>query len=65
MLACRAHPGLHEVSDRAGGSAIAEMTLLGVAGPALATVSVQVPVPPTVRLAGHRASASGRWLGRG
>ena len=56
-LACRAQPEVHDTSDSAGGSRTPATTLLAVAGPALATVSVQVPVPPTVIPAGQDNTA--------
>ena len=56
-LACRAQPEVHDTSDSAYGSRTPATTLLAVPGPALATVSVQVPVPPTVMLAGQDNTA--------
>src|SRR5262245_60672952 len=56
-LACRAQSAVHDTSDSVNGSSTSATTLLAVPGPALATVSVQVPVAPAVRLAGQDKAA--------
>jgi hypothetical protein len=47
----------NETSDSAAGSRMPAASWLAMAGPALATVRVQVPVPPTVMLAGQDNTA--------
>ena len=56
-LACRAQLEVHDTSDSAAGSRTPATTMLAVPGPALATVSVQVPVPLTVISAGQDSAA--------
>ncbi len=48
---------MHDTSDGARGSTAPATTVLAVPGPALATVSVQVSVPPTVTVAGQDNAA--------
>jgi len=48
---------VHDTSDSAAGSSTPAATLVAAAGPVLATVRVQVPVPPTVMAAGQDNSA--------